>query len=260
MNNLNEHMKLTNPDRWRYSNKLATRKNINTINRRDEWLSIIKKIIPDCEMKYLELGCAPGQYTAAIVEGTNWNVSGIDYSVDADIFVETISIVGKDAKLYKVDMFNERVQETFNIVCSFGLVEHFRGTLLDDVFKLHDSYLLENGYVVIEVPNFTGFHYIWHYIFDRPDMDNHNIDVMQPSALSWFENNGYEVLYNDYVGVLRLWGNSGFLKYRLVGKVVAGLAVGLSKVALLLDKLGFKLRGRTWSPALLFIARKKRNF
>jgi hypothetical protein len=57
-----------------------------------------------------------------------------------------------------------------------------------------------------------------------------------------------------------LWGNSGFLKYRLVGKVVAGLAVGLSKVALLLDKLGFKLRGRTWSPALLFIARKKRNF
>lgn len=251
-------MKLTNKTRWRYNPDLATRRNIEKIKRRDEWVAIIRNTVPRGPLDYLELGCAPGQYTAALAEGTEWRVSGIDYSDDAELFIETLDLVGKAATLHKFDLFEDQIADSFDIVSSFGLVEHFRGSMLDRVFELHDAYTREGGYVVIEVPNFTGIHYLWHYLFDRPDMDRHNLDAMQPAALDWFRQRDYEIVFNDYVGILRLWGNSGWLKYRLVGKSVAAVAVGLSKLALVLSKAGLKLTGRTFSPALLFVARKPR--
>lgn len=252
-----EAMTLTTKERWRYARQMATRRHIETIKRREEWLPVVKEFLPGTELDYLELGCAPGQYTAALAEGTPWAISGIDYSDDAAVFLETLATVGKEAKLYRLDMFQERVPAQFDVVISIGLVEHFRGSLLDEVFALHDSYLRPGGVLVLMVPNFTGFNYFWHYLFDRPDLDRHNVDVMQPAVFEWYAERGYESLFNDYVGVMRLWGNSGWMRYRLLGKAVAGLAVGLSKLARGLGRIGIRLSGRTWSPTLLYIARKK---
>lgn len=256
---LQQSMKLTTKERWRYTKLSTTRSNIDNIKRRDEWLAIVKQFLPQKELEYLELGCAPGQYTAALAEGTLWKISGIDYSDDAELFRDSLAIVGKEATLYHMDMFEKRLDVQFDVVTSIGLVEHFRATMLDEVFELHDTYLRPGGYVVIMVPNFTGFNYLWHYIFDMPDLDRHNIDVMQPVVFNWFRDRGYRVVFNDYVGVMRLWGNSGWTRYWLVGKVVAGMAVGLSKLALLLDKVGIRFSGRTWSPTLLFIGQKNQN-
>jgi len=250
-------MKLTDKSRWEYDTSHATLKNLNTIRKRDEWLQIVEKFIPNQDLNYLEIGCAPGQYTAVLGKNKKWNISGIDYSDDADLFLDTLSLVGKDATLHKIDMFEERIEGTFDIVISIGLVEHFRGAFLDRTFELHDSYVNEGGYVIIQMPNFTGFQYFWHYLFDRDDLDNHNVDVMQPESLKWFEDNGYEVLFNEYVGILRLWGNSSWNHFRFIGKLVAGLGVLLSKIAIFLSLFGIKLKGRTWSPSLLFIAKKK---
>lgn len=249
-------MRLTDKTRWEYDNSHATLKNLDIIRKRDEWLRVVSQYMPDGDLDYLELGCAPGQYTAILSENREWNISGIDYSDDADLFTDTLKLVGKDVNLHKIDMFEERVDATFDIVISIGLVEHFRGSLLDDVFKLHDSYLSQGGHVVIQMPNFTGFQYLWHYLFDRKDLDNHNIDVMQPDSLKWFEDNGYEVIFNDYVGTLRLWGNSSWSHIKIISKIIVACGILFSKLALYLDFVGIKIRGRSWSPGLLFIAKK----
>ena len=162
-------MRLTDKNRWRYEKKDATLANIETIRKREEWLKVVKKYIPKKKLTYLELGCAPGQYTAVLAQDTDWEISGIDYSDDSDVFLETMSLIGKDANLYTIDMFNERIDKVFDIVISVGLVEHFRGEMLEDVFRIHDLYVDKGGYLIIQVPNFTGFNYIWHYLFDRPD-------------------------------------------------------------------------------------------
>ena len=248
--------RLTSKDRWRYSQKLATQENIRVIQKRDEWIEVVKRLLPEEELDYLELGCAPGQYTAALSEARPWDISGIDYSDDAELFTETLANVGKPSRLYRIDMFQQQLDQRFDIVSSFGLVEHFRGATLDHVLRLHDVYTKPSGTVVIVVPNFTGVNYVWHYLFDRPDLDRHNIDVMQPVVFDWFSHRGYEVLFNDYVGVLRLWGNSRWTRYKFLGKAIAGIAVGLSKVARCLAMMGFSLTGRTWSPFLVFVARK----
>jgi hypothetical protein len=252
-------MKLTDKTRWRYDRKnWVGRHQIDAIKKRDEWLETLYRLLPRNDKKnYLEIGASPGIYTASLVEKTPWSITGIDYSDDADLFLANLDLVGKKASLIKADIFDLNIDEKFDIVCSFGLIEHFRGETLDKVFQIHDSFATKGSFVVIQMPNFTGINYFWHYLFDRPDLDNHNIDAMQPSSLRWFENNGYEVIYNDYIGVLRLWGNSGWLNYKVLGKAVAGTAVFISFVVRFFDRLGFKFfRGRTWSPALLFVAKK----
>jgi SAM-dependent methyltransferase len=249
-------MRLTDKNRWRYKKDHATLNNLNRIRKREEWLQVVKKYVPSTELNYLELGCAPGQYSAVLAEGTDWNISGIDYSDDSDIFLDTMSLVGKDAELFHIDMFNEKINKAFDIVISVGLVEHFRGEMLENVFRLHDSYLTNGGYLIIQIPNFTGFNYAWHYLFDRPDLDNHNIDVMQLQSLEWFADKGYEIVFNDYVGPLRVWGASSWSHIRFMSKLVAGFGMVVSKLALMLDKIGLKLRGRTWSPGILLIAKK----
>lgn len=249
-------MKLTSKSRWVYSIKPSIH-HINTVLSRDEWVHRAAEILPSEKLDYLELGCAPGFYTAALAKEKPWTISGIDYSDDANLFIETISLIGKHATLYREDLFGYQIPAKFDIVASFGLVEHFRGASFETIMHLHNAYARADGYVVIAVPNFTGFPYIFHYLFDLPDLDNHNVDVMHPDTIaSWLRDNGYSVLFSDYVGIMRLWGNSSFTDSRYLAKFVAGIAVGLSYVAQLLSFVGIKLVGRAWSPYLLIIARK----
>lgn len=218
------------------------------------------RILPNAKLDYIELGCAPGLFTAALAKDKPWSISGIDYSHDSELFIKTIKLIGKDAILYQEDLFHFPVPRKYDIVASYGLVEHFRGASFEEIMLLHDAYANDNGYIVIAVPNFTGIPYVFHYIFDRPDLDNHNMDAMQPGAIEgWLRDKGYSIIFGDYVGVMRLWGNSGFSYSKILAKLVAGLAVGLSKLAQLLSLLGINLSGRTWSPYLLVIAQKSQR-
>ena len=249
-------MKLTSPKHWQYK-KAISAATIDHVSLRDEWIKLALSILPQDEVEYLELGCAPGVYTAALSRNTRWLVSGIDYSEDSQMFINTLSLVGKEAKLYHQDLFDKDIGKRFGIVSSFGLVEHFRGSTFDVVMDIHDKYLLPKGYCIVVVPNFTGYPYLFHLIFDCPDMDLHNIDVMHPDTISdYFSRLGYDIVLKEYIGVMRLWGNSGFLHNKILAKLIAALAVGLSKVALFADKVGISLRGKAWSPWLMIIARK----
>jgi hypothetical protein len=249
-------MKLTDKSRWHYS-FAPSLKHIYDVLARDAWVGTVARILPDTKLDYIELGCAPGLFTAAIVKDKPWSVTGIDYSPDTKLFAKVIDLVGKDAIVYQEDLFEFGPPGKYDVVASYGLVEHFRGKSFEEVMSLHDIYAKANGYIVIAVPNFTGFPYVFHYIFDRPDLDRHNIDIMQPGTISgWLRDKGYEVIFDDYVGVLRLWGNSGFTYNKILAKLVAAFAVILSRLVNLLSAFGIRLTGRSWSPYLLVIAQK----
>ena len=249
-------MKLTTPSRWRYSNAISVAL-LDHVFQRDEWIRLALDVLPLSEAEYLELGCAPGVYTAVMARNTRWRISGIDYSEDSKQFVSTLQLVGKEAKLYHQDIFESDIGQRFNIVASIGLVEHFRGSSFEEIMNIHDKYLLPGGYCLVVVPNFTGYPYLFHLLFDGPDMDLHNIDAMHPTAISGnLSNKGYQILLKEYVGTMRLWGNSRFLKHKVLAKLVAALAVGITRVASIADKAGLSLRGRAWSPWLIIIAKK----
>lgn len=249
-------MRLTDKTRWRYAAPPLGREGAEAIIRRDEWLATVRSLLPKRPLDLLELGCAPGNYSAAVMLDRPYRPFGIDYSDDSGLYLATLRGLGMEPTLYERDLFGDPLGRTFDVVCSFGLIEHFRGRTLDELFAIHDTYLAPGGHLVIAVPNFTGFQYFWHYLFDRPDLDNHNVDVMQPATFRWFEERGYRTLFLGYSGQLRLWGNSGWTGSRLAGKAVAALAKSISALAAGLGRLGVKLRGRSFSPFLLYVAQK----
>jgi hypothetical protein len=249
-------MRLTDKGRWGYKHAVITPAELQAIIQRDEWIRIVREKLPDSELDFLEIGAAPGNCSAAMCHDRPWRPVGIDYSDDADKYLETLAAFGKNAELFKFDFLEQTLDRQFDIVMSAGVIEHFRGKSLTDVITQHDRYLRRGGYVVINVPNFTGFQYLWHYALDRPDLDNHNIDAMRLDTFELFGELGYETLFLDYVGVMRLWGNSSWTGSWFGGKVAAGLGVGLSALARGLDRGGLRLSGRSFAPHLLYIGRK----
>jgi SAM-dependent methyltransferase len=248
-------MRLTDKSRWSQRQALDQQA-LRRIRAREQWMDVIVASLPHVPLDVLELGCSPGTLSAAVVAGTPWRPFGIDYSDDAEQYVESLKHVGKVATLYKGDIFETHIDRQFDVVCSFGLVEHFSGGELDRLLEIHDRYVRPGGYLVILIPNFTGYQYLWHYMFDRPDLDNHNVGSMSPKTFNIFAGLGYKTIFNDYHGVLRVWGNSGWLGTWFTGKAVAALAHMVSGGAKILSKVGLKFSGRSFAPYLLFIGQK----
>jgi SAM-dependent methyltransferase len=249
-------MRLTDKERWRCEGEVISPDQLVAMIRRDEWIRVARDNLPNGPLELLELGAAPGNYSVALSKDRAWVPAGIDYSDDADMYLRTMSAFGKKADLYRIDFLLESIDRKFDIVFSVGLIEHFRGKMFDDVLKVHDHYLRAGGYLVITLPNFTGVPYLWHYVFDRPDLTKHNIDAMRKDSFLYFEELGYETLYADYVGVMRLWGNTGYDSTWFGGKAAAGLGRGVSALARGLDKIGLRLSGPSFAPHLLYVARK----
>jgi SAM-dependent methyltransferase len=249
-------MRLTDKSRWSQRAPVRNRQALKRIRRRQEWMDVIAAALPDAPLEILELGCSPGQHSAALMDGTQWIPFGIDYSDDAESFLETLAAIDKSATLYKGDIFEFQIGREFDVVWSFGLIEHFRGGELEEILQCHHRYVRPGGYVAILVPNFTGFQYLWHYIFDRPDLDNHNVDVMQPATFKVFVDLGYRILFNDYHGTFRVWGNSGWVGTWFTGKTVAALSHLVTGIAKTLSLVGFRLSGRSFSPYLLFVGQR----
>jgi hypothetical protein len=142
------------------------------------------------------------------------------------------------------------------VVCSFGLIEHFRGAEIDQVVMIHNKYVRPGGYVVILLPNFTGVQYFWHYLFDRPNLDSHNVGSMNLETFQVFDELGYTTLFKDFHGQFRVWGNSSWVGNWFTGKAVAALSHLISKTSGLLGRIGVKLTGRSLSPYILYIAQR----
>ena len=249
-------MRLTDRERWRYRAEVISPAGLAAVIARDEWIRVARSLVPDGPLDLLELGAAPGTYSAALCHGRAWKPSGIEFSEDADTYLSTMAAFGKSAELHRIDFLTETLDRTFDIVLSVGLIEHFRGRTFDEVIALHDRYLKPGGYLVINVPNFTGFQYLWHYIFDRPDLANHNVDAMRLDSFRFFMAQGYTTLFIGHVGVMRLWGNTGFTGTWFGGKAAAGLGRGASAMARWLGRIGLVLSGPAFAPHILYVARK----
>ena len=252
-------MRLSKKNNWEYSNVEFNRDTIFKFAKTNSWIYFIRNALINSyaqPLDYLELGCAPGICTAALVHGSNWNISGIDFSDKADVFVETLAQVNKEANLYKFDLLVDSFDKKFDIVTSFGLIEHFLDESLDQIVRIHDHYLQSRGTLIIEVPNFNGFQYFWHKLFDSLDLKIHNLQIMSPLVISeFYKKLGYEITFCDYVGKLHVWGSSTstHILFKLIAKL---LAKSVNITSAILSSIGLEIHGKNYSPAILLIAVK----
>ena len=88
----------------------------------------------------------------------------------------------------------------YDIVCSFGFIEHFKNW--DAVLIKHIDFAKDGGYIMVDVPNLKSpLYYLLYKIFEPEVLKNHELSVMDKNVICGiFENNGCTVKTATYLG------------------------------------------------------------
>jgi len=162
----------------------------------------------------LEVGCFPGRYLRYFERVYGMRAEGVDLMAPDENAVTAI---------HQCDFFEFRSDKKYDVVCSFGFIEHFE--VLDDVIQRHVDLVKEGGMVVITVPNFVhGWRFCARRKHDKELFVHHNRNAM---VLGNIEN----ILKNLKIRRYKLspvrFSDKSFLQVsgvkRIIGKSVAAL-------------------------------------
>jgi hypothetical protein len=122
-----------------------------------------------------------------------------------DVFKEKGYNVGE---FINSDFTKYKSHKKYDCVMSFGFIEHFLNW--EEIMIMHLDLVSENGYVIIEVPNFRGiFQKVPRFIFDYKNYKRHNINSMDLNKWNVvMKNNGFEIISSNYFGGYELWFES----------------------------------------------------
>lgn len=166
----------------------------------------IEKYVARGSGRCLEIGCFPGRFLAVFGQ-LGYELNGIDMipGVEKDLPVWLKSNGFKIGNFRRIDFFAFQESEKYDIVCSFGFIEHYDNW--QEVLMKHADLVKENGLLLIETPNFRGFIQKWfHYCLDRENYRRHHIAAMNPR--SWRKilvAHGFEIVHCGYLGSINFW-------------------------------------------------------
>jgi SAM-dependent methyltransferase len=188
-----------------------------------EWLPLVSAHLERYRgARFLELGCSPGHVSAGIVPRFAFRPEGVDFSPEAHLYLDAMASVGcTTAILHRADLRTFSPTEPFAVVSSFGLVEHFEN--FAEILDHHDRVLAPGGLCLVAVPNFHGVQWLYHRLFDAPDLRRHNLDAMRPEVFQEFaQRHQHKVLTLQYFGRLRFWNvDLEGPRYRVVARRIA---------------------------------------
>lgn len=214
-------------------------------------------------MRILEVGCANSSWLPYFSKEFGFEVVGLDYSqTGCELTESVLKKNGVEGKVVCADFFSPPVDMlgTFDVVISFGVVEHFEDTTL--TVSAISSFLKPSGMLITNIPNMVGWIGAIEKMVNRPVYDIHqpiDSNILKESH----QQAGLEVLRCDYFmstnfGVCNLIGIpvntfSWFLK-----KILLGLLTRISRLVWFFeDKLGAFCLSRAASPYINCVAYKK---
>lgn len=141
-----------------------------------------KYLAPDSNKKIVEIGCADSSFLCYLSKKFGYQAYGIDYSDAIERTADMFKFNGLSKPiLYKENFFSWQPSLKFNIVCSFGFVEHFDD--LSSVLKKHVELLISGGTLIITLPHFAHGQYLFHWLIDKENLKKHNTKIMNLSSL-----------------------------------------------------------------------------
>jgi len=183
--------------------------------------------------EFLEVGCAPGGFMVYFHQVHGWTVSGIELS-EAGLTRtrELLAVNGVEARLYQGDVLQLRPDRQYDVVGSFGLVEHFDDPL--PCYRAMSQWLRPGGALLVTVPNLLGpigramrfrnyEQYLEHKQYGPCDLEAHCRAVGLAPAFSGLVGNVYVPPVVDGVTATRL-GRLLNLPGRVANQMLASLA------------------------------------
>ena len=138
--------------------------------------------------RYIEIGCAPGNMLAWVSKTFKTNSTGLDFSeVGVTKCKCLFEILSLEIDLHCVDFFEHNLPlESFDLVTSFGLIEHFDDPSL--VVKNHVALLKSGGTTLISIPNYGGIYGHIQKWCDPNNLETHNLKIMNVKSLKHLAN------------------------------------------------------------------------
>lgn len=145
----------------------------------------------------IEIGCGNSVYLSYFSKQFGFKVSGLDYSEYG--CAQTNKILERDGvkgDIHFGDLFHPpaALLNSFDVVCSFGVVEHFNDTV--DVIKKIGDFLKPGGILITTIPNLTGITGTLQKWMNKPVYDIHKV-----MGLSDIENHikaaGFEIIASN---------------------------------------------------------------
>jgi 2-polyprenyl-3-methyl-5-hydroxy-6-metoxy-1,4-benzoquinol methylase len=214
------------------------------------------------EVKLLEIGCAGSQWLPYFAKEFKFQVTGLDYSEIGCLQASaTLKNEGVEGKIVYADFFSppDDLLGEFDIVVSFGVVEHFEETA-NAIYSM-GRFLRPGGTMFIVIPNMTGAVGFIEKIINRPVYEIHKILLAEELKLMTAKA-GLQIQYCSYFlatnfGVLNLSGLQSGKFIKLVKLLVMKTAVQISKLVWFLEKSTRPFPTSRWlSPYIICLAEK----
>lgn len=224
---------------------------INVDDRYDiPFSTVFEKYLPRNKgFDVLEVGSIPGNFLVYFNKTLGYRVNGVDFADNDNVFHETMKKNGiSDYDFTKADFFKFKPLKQYDVVASFGFIEHFDDT--EDVIRRHAELVKPGGYLVLTVPNFRFLQYPYHLKYDKENLDIHNLNAMKIGALKRIlKKLGMSKLHAGYFGNLQVWRQEGELDHANQKR--------LNSIHSWIDKHGKKFpTSRLYSPYIVLIYRK----
>lgn len=238
---------LTTPDYWDKKRICVSPTPVYIFHR------LFARLLPRQEgMRLMELGCGGGNFLLYFGREFQYIVSGIDWCPGLDELKTVLEREGvKVGRLVEADFLNYHSDEEFDVVASFGFIEHFDDSVR--IVRRQLKMVRPGGYAIIEVPHFKGIQGFLRRIIDSKDFHRHNIELMSPTRVRRIvESEGFHILYCDYFKTFRFWAGDSFFS-----KFVATLSERI-EITLRILRMD-NIPNRPFSPYVVCIARKERH-
>ena len=199
-----------------------------------------------------EIGIFPSSYST-IFGKMGYQINGID----------RVSEVNKSMKewllhkgynvgdLFCEDFFKFNTKNKYDIVCSFGFIEHFKN--FEEVIKRHTLLVKDNGFIILENPNFRGLvQNFLKYFLDKKNLDIHYLPSM--NFYRWekvLTDAGFEIIAKDYLGKFSFQTypqKRNFIQKKLIKFI--------NDNRYFIKKQLFKKSSKHYSPNMILLAKK----
>lgn len=176
---------------------------------------LIRKVLIDphlprkTDWKLLEVGSAPGFRLVEMNRRLDYIPYGVEYSAPGvEINRRTFAANGLDpAQVIHADFFSEEFQEkfheNFDVVTSYGFIEHFSDAAV--AVRKHLDLLKQGGRLLVVIPNLRSVQLLVTRFFSPEVVGQHNLDIMDASAFEQlFEGLNIKTLFCGHIGVFHL--------------------------------------------------------
>jgi len=162
----------------------------------------IESEVPETNYKTcLEIGYYPGKFLAVFGE-KGYVLNGIDSFIEPqNLSISWLKKCGYNmGSFYKSNLRYFKSSELYDVVCSFGFIEHFKNW--EEVLGKHIELTKTAGTIMIDIPNLNSFLYRFLYkLFEPRILKNHKFSAMNISNIcNVFKKNRCDIKRADYFG------------------------------------------------------------